>query len=43
MVGDKRANQAGVMGNSTRMVVKCKPNDRERKANKQEMDKFPVH
>jgi hypothetical protein len=43
MVGDKRADGAIVMGNSIRMVMKCKSQDRERKANEQEVGKFSIH
>jgi hypothetical protein len=43
MVGGKRADRAIVIGNSIRMVMKCKACDRKSKANKQKMDKFPAH
>jgi hypothetical protein len=43
MVGDKRADRAVVMGHSSRMVMKCKSQNTKRKANKQKMDKFPIH
>jgi hypothetical protein len=43
MVGERRADRAIVMGDSSRMMMKCKPQDGKRKANKQEMDKFPIH
>ena len=43
MVGGKRADRTIVMGNSIRMVMKCKSQDGERKANDQEIDKFPIH
>jgi hypothetical protein len=43
MVGDIGADRAVIMGNSIRMVMKCKSQDRKRKANKQERDEFSIH
>jgi hypothetical protein len=43
MKGGKRADRAIVMGNSIRMVMKCKSRDRKRKANKQTANKLSVH
>jgi hypothetical protein len=43
MVGGMTTERACIMGNSIRMVVKCKSQNRERKANDQEIDKFSFH
>ena len=43
MVGDNRADRAMVMGDSIRMVMKCKSQDGERKAYEQETDKSSFH
>ncbi len=43
MVRDKRTERAVVMGDSILVMMKCKPQDGERKANDQETDKFSVH
>jgi hypothetical protein len=43
MVGDIRADRAIVMGNSIRMVMNCKSQNGEGKADEQEIDKFSVH
>jgi hypothetical protein len=43
MVKNKIANRAIVMGSSIRMIMECKSQDRERKANKKEIDKLFTH
>jgi hypothetical protein len=43
MVGGIRADRAIVMGDSIRMVMKCKSQDGERKAYEQETDKPSFH
>ncbi len=43
MVGDIRADRAIVMGDSIRMVMKCKSQHGERKAYEQETDKPFIH
>jgi hypothetical protein len=43
MVRDMITVRADIMGNSIRMVMKCKSQNRERKANKKEIDKLSVH
>ncbi len=43
MVRDIRADRAIVMSNSILMMMKCKSQNRERKANEQEIDKFSIH
>jgi len=43
MVGDIRADRAIAMGDSIRMVMKCKSQDGERKAYEQETDKLFIH
>jgi hypothetical protein len=43
MVRDIRADRAVVMRNSIRMVMKCKSQDGEGKANEQEVGKFSIH
>jgi hypothetical protein len=35
--------KAVIMGNSIRMVMKCKSQNRERKANEQEINKLFIH
>jgi hypothetical protein len=43
MVGDKRANRAIGMGDSILMMMEGKFQEEERKAYKQEIDKFSIH
>jgi hypothetical protein len=43
MVGDIRADKAIVMGDSIRMVMKCKSQDGQRKPYEQEIDKLSPH
>jgi hypothetical protein len=43
MVRNKIANRATVMGSSIRMIMECKSQDRERKANEEEIEKFFTH
>jgi hypothetical protein len=43
MKGGERADRAIVMGNSIRMVMKCKSQDGEKKAYEQEGGKFSIH
>jgi hypothetical protein len=43
MVRDMTTEKAGIMGNSIRMVMKSKSQNREREANDQEIDNFSVH
>jgi len=43
MVGDNRADRAIVMGDSIRMVMKCKSHNGKKKAYEQEIDKLSLH
>ncbi len=43
MVGDIRADGTIVMGDSILMMVECKSQNREKKANDQQIDKFSIH